>query len=65
MTTVGANIRYNQDTGHGAWKVVELGAEAPIGEREQWADAQAELYHQLGQQLKAPWGNGHKEAEKP
>ena len=28
VTTISANIRYSQDTGHGAWKVVELGAEA-------------------------------------
>ena len=57
VTTVSANIRYSQDTGHGAWKVVELGAEATVGEREQWADAQAELYRQLGQQLKTLWAN--------
>ena len=58
VTTVSANIRYSQDTGHGAWKVVELGAEATVGEREQWAHAQAQLYHQVGQQLKTLWANG-------
>ena len=65
VTTVSAAIRYSQDTGHGAWKVVELGAEATVGEREKWAEAQVELYHQLGQQLKVLWGNGQKPAEKP
>ena len=65
ITTISANIRYSQDTGHGAWKVVELGAEATVGEREKWSDAQAELYHQLGQQLKALWSNGQKPAESP
>ena len=62
VTTVSANIRYSQDTGHGAWKVVELGAEATVDQRDNWTDAQATLYHQLGQQLKTLWanGNGHK-----
>ena len=45
--------------------MVDLGAEASVGERENWADAQAELYHQLGQQLKVLWTNGQKAAEKP
>ena len=53
VTTVSANIRYSQDTGHGAWKMGELGAEASIDQRDNWTDAQASLYHQLGQQLKA------------
>ena len=52
---VSANIRYSQDTGRGAWKVVELGAEASIGEREHWRQAQSELYYQLGDQLRTLW----------
>ena len=27
---VSANIRYSQDTGHGAWKVIEIGAEGTV-----------------------------------
>ena len=65
VTTVTANIRYSRDTGHGAWKVVELGAEATVDQRDNWSDAQAALYHQLGQQLKALWTNGQKAAKKP
>ena len=57
VTTVSANIRYSQDTGHGAWKVVELGAEATVGQRENWTEAQAALYRQLGCQLKTLWAN--------
>ena len=58
VTTVTANIRYSQDTGHGAWKVVELGAEASVGQQDSWTEAQAALYQQLGCQLKALWANG-------
>ena len=33
---ISANIRYSQDTGHGAWRVIELGVEASISDKEQW-----------------------------
>lgn len=58
VTTISANIRYSQDTGKGAWKVVELGAEATLDTKETWTEAQAKLYHQLGCQLKTLWTNG-------
>ena len=45
--------------------MVELGAEATVDQQDNWTDAQATLYHQLGQQLKALWTNGQKTAEKP
>lgn len=66
VTTVSANIRYSRDSGQGAWKVVELGAEATL-DGEDWKKAQANLYADLGQQLKALWanGNGHKAQEAP
>ena len=44
--------------------MIELGAEAAVGQQDNWTDAQAELYRQLGQQLKDLWGNGHKVPEK-
>ncbi len=53
-----ATIRYSQDTGHGAWKVIELGAEASVSDREFWKQAQSELYYQLGDQLRQLWHNG-------
>ncbi len=40
VNKISANIRYSQDTGKGAWKVVELGAEATISDREHWKQAQ-------------------------
>ncbi len=59
ITTISATIRYSQDTGHGAWKVVELGAEASVSDREFWKQAQSELYHQLTDQLRQLWSNGN------
>jgi hypothetical protein len=59
VTTVSANIRYSQDTGKGAWKAVEIGAEATVEQRERWDTALASLYADLGGQLKALWANGN------
>ena len=56
MTTVGANIHYSQDTGHGARKVVELGTEATVDQQHNWIDAQAALYQQLGPASKGAVG---------
>ena len=56
---VTATIKYSQDTGKGAWKAVEVGAEAAVDTRETWQAAQARLYSELGQQLKALWANGN------
>ncbi len=58
VNRISANIRYSQDTGHGAWKVIELGAEASVSDREHWKQAQSELYYQLGDQLRQLWHNG-------
>ena len=33
---VTATIKYSQDTGKGAWKAVELGAEATIDANDAW-----------------------------
>ena len=64
VTTVSANIRYSQDTGHGAWKSIEIGAEASVDERERWGAALSQLYSELGSELKRLWAaNGHKAPE--
>ena len=55
---ISAVVRYSQDTGKGAWKVIELGAEGSISEREDWKQSQAELYHTLTHQLRTLWANG-------
>ena len=55
---VTASIKYSQDTGKGAWKAVEIGAEGSVDAKENWQAAQASLYGQLSQQLKVLWSNG-------
>ncbi len=55
---INATIRYSRDTGHGAWKVIELGAEASVSDREHWKQAQSELYYQIADQLRQLWHNG-------
>lgn len=57
VNKISANIRYSQDSGKGSWKVVELGAEASIGERDNWKESQSELYHQLTHQLRSLWAS--------
>ena len=56
---VTATIKYSQDTGKGAWKAIEVGAEAAVDAQETWQTAQARLYAELGQQLKVLWANGN------
>ena len=55
--SIPAYIRYSQDTGKGAWKVIELGAEASVSDREFWKQSQSELYYQLAGQLQTLWSN--------
>jgi hypothetical protein len=65
VTTVTATIRYSQDSGKGAWKSLELGAEAQVAPNEDWADVQVRLYDHLAQQFKQIWsknGNGTHDA---
>ena len=55
---VTASIKYSQDTGKGAWKAVELGAEASLDPKDTWQAAQHQLYGELSQQLQKMWSNG-------
>lgn len=55
VTTVSASVRYSKPMGDGSYKTVELGAEATLTAEETWTKAQASLYQELGQQLKALW----------
>jgi hypothetical protein len=43
VTKVTAQVRYSQDTGKGAWKSLELGAEATIGPGESWRAAENKI----------------------
>ncbi|HZA24226.1 MAG TPA: hypothetical protein VFA32_16760 [Dehalococcoidia bacterium] len=63
VTIVTATLRYSAET-KGAWRSIEVGAEATLtNSDEPWETAQQELYHRLGQQLKALWINGNGKAE--
>ena len=65
VTKVTANLRYSAEA-KGAWRSIELGAEASLtSSAEDWETAQAELYHQLGQQLKTLWSNGTAKVDPP
>jgi hypothetical protein len=60
---VKATARYSQDTGKGAWKSLELGAEADIAPTEDWQEAEVELYQKVTGLLRALWANGNGKAE--
>lgn len=53
---VKATLRYSAEA-KGAWRSLEIGAEATVAPDEDWQSAQASLYQQLGQQLQALWDN--------
>ena len=55
---VHATVKYSQDTGKGAWKAVEIGAEATVDAKDRWQTAQQQLYGELSQQLHNLWSNG-------
>ena len=64
VNKVTATVKYTQETGKGAWESVELGAEATVGPGESWRVAQANLYRDLGHQLKTLWAqNGSAELQ--
>jgi hypothetical protein len=60
---VNATIRYSREE-NGAWKSLELGAEASIGLDDDWQISQALLYTQRADQLKSLWrANGQEHAQ--
>jgi hypothetical protein len=67
VTTVSASVRFSKAIGEGQHKTVELSAEAALDGQETWTEAQANLYQELGHQIKTLWGssNGLKAAETP
>ena len=68
ITTVSASVRFSKDVGGKQFKTIELSAEGTINANENWREAQAQLYTDLGQQLKALWtanGNGHSNNHSP
>ena len=55
VTTISASVRYSRAINTGEYKTIELCAEAALDPNEIWTEAQASLYAELGQQLKALW----------
>ena len=55
VTSISASLRYSKVMPSGAWKAVELSAEASLSDQENWQKAQAALYEQLGRQLTTLW----------
>jgi hypothetical protein len=62
---VKATIRYSQDTGKGAWKAVEIGAEAEIAPGSAWQGEVATLYADLSSKLRQLWQAGERQIPKP
>ena len=55
VTTVSASVRYSRAINTGEYKTIELSAEATLEPQEDWIEAQASLYTDLGQQLRTLW----------
>ncbi len=61
---VAVNIRYAKEI-EGAWKTVEVGAEATVEEGEQWTLCQQGLFAQLSAQLREVWAMWAKNGRGP
>ena len=62
ITTVSASVRFSKDVGNKQFKTIELSAGGTVNANEIWQAAQAQLYAELGHQLKSLWitnGNGN------
>ncbi|HID87448.1 MAG TPA: hypothetical protein EYP55_08735 [Anaerolineae bacterium] len=52
-------LRYSKELLDGAWKSIEVGAEAVPSEDRPWQEQQKELYAELAKQLKALFSGGN------
>ena len=55
VTTVSVSVRFSKAIEPGCYKTIELSAEADVMPKEDWHEAQSQLYDQLGIQLKTLW----------
>jgi hypothetical protein len=60
INTVSVSVRYSKQMVDGNYKTVELGVEGSLDSSdEDWHEVQADLYHQLGNQMRYVFsGNG-------
>jgi len=61
VQTITVNLRASRPGKDGAWKTVEVGAQASLEPWETWQQSQAALYGELADQLKSLW-NGERRA---
>ena len=65
VTKVSATLRYSTET-QGAWRSIEMGAEASLtSSDEQWETCQEHLYQDLRRQLAKMWANGTTKVDHP
>jgi hypothetical protein len=59
IQTITVHVRYSKPMTDGAFKTVELGAEASLSPGDDYHEAQVSLYHELGETMKYVFsGNG-------
>jgi hypothetical protein len=56
VTKVQASLRFSKEMPGGAWKAVELGAEASLVEGETYEEGMAALYGMLAEDLRRAFG---------
>lgn len=57
VTSISVNVRYSKQMGDGSFKTLELGCEGALDSEEDWQEVQADLYHQLGDQMRYVFSN--------
>ena len=55
ITKISASVRFSKAIQPGCYKTIELSAEADVAPRENWHEAQSQLYTDLGDQLRVLW----------
>jgi hypothetical protein len=65
VTKVNVAVRFSKEMRDGAWKSIELGAEATLDEGENREEATSALYTDLTADLRRLWNNGKPAEQTP
>ena len=65
VTSISVSVRYSKQMGDGSYKTIELGCEGALEKDENWWEAQADLYHQLGDQMRCVFSGSGKAQNGP
>jgi hypothetical protein len=65
VTSISVSVRYSKQMGDGSYKTVELGCEGALEKDENWWEAQADFYHQLGDQMRCVFNSSGKAQNGP